>query len=158
MKRLTMLSALMVMALLRMEAADITLSAKVENQAVFIPGEARKVAMAMAGVLTKEGFRIRDGEWSASLNRGLPVFLKITLFAGEEYGFVAVTTSSQGNPLITLFDAAGKVVKTKSCATGQPSSTAVRIAPVKSGAYFVRLELPDGPATAVDASLIYLYK
>lgn len=134
-------------------------SPEAHNQAGVVPSEARGAATAAAGVFTKEGFRIRDGEWSPTLAKGVPVFLKVTLFAGEEYGFAAATTATGGKLGLALFDSSGREAKSESRDAGGASRIAVRIAPGKSGAYFVKLELLESPASAPsDASLVYAYK
>lgn len=144
-----------------LSAAEPTSSAppaEVQNQAGMIPSEGRAAALAAARVFTKEGFRIRDGEWNPASGNGVPSFLQVTLFAGEEYGFAAATLAPEGKPSVTLFDASGKPVKSESCETGGGSRAAVRIAPRKSGAYFVKLEFSGGPSTAADVTLVYCYK
>ena len=159
MKHLAVLTALMGLPLLRLEAADAIPSPEVENQAGPVPGEARTAAMASASGFTKEGFRIRDGEWNPSLTKGIPVFLRITLFAGEEYGFAAASAISGVNLALTVFDASGKEVKSGPIQARGDSRVSVRVAPGKSGVYFVKLELLETPVSApVEASLVYAYK
>ena len=63
-----------------------------------IPTEGRRLALEAAGAFCNDGFRIRDGEWSSSLTKEAPVFLQLTLFAGNRYWFVAATPSAACSP------------------------------------------------------------
>jgi len=159
MKRSFLSAALMAFTLVPLGGQPSTpASAEGENPAAPVPSEAHRLAAGAARLFTGEGFRLREGEWSPSVTKGTPVFLKVTLFTGVEYGFV-VATPGEGRLAITLFDASGKEVNTEARDAGGPSRVAVRIAPKKSGVYFVKLELVESPdASPTDISLVYTYK
>jgi len=92
-------------------------------------------------------------------------FLRVTLFAGERYLFAAAATAQGGEPKLMLFDASGKEVKSgppkgwDPAASGKKTASVAEVAPGKSGAYFVSVEIIGGPATGpCDFSLVYAYK
>jgi hypothetical protein len=135
------------------------------NPAGPVPSEAQRLALDAVRPVAKEGFRIRDGEWSVELTKGEPRFLQVTLFAGERYLFAAASPVQGGKLRITLFDAAGKEVKaetpkgTDPAAGGVGTGGVVEVAPGKSGNYFVGVELAESPGTGpCEVSLVYAYK
>jgi hypothetical protein len=132
------------------------------NPAAPVPTEARRLALDAAGAFTNDGFRIRDGEWSGMLMKGKPVFLNVTLFQGESYWFVGASPSSGATLRITIYDSTGKPLKSeqwKDGAQGVGARCAAGIAPVKSGRYFVGIELMENPGgLPVEFSLVYAYK
>ena len=143
-------------------AEEATPTPGAQNRAKAIPSESRRLALETAGAFVNDGFRIRDGEWNGTLAKGKPLFLQVTLFAGESYWFVVASTVRGGVIRVTLYDSAGKPVKGEEwkATTGDGGArSAAGIAPAKSGTYFVGVELlqqPD-PASA-DFSLVYAYK
>jgi hypothetical protein len=132
------------------------------NPAAPIPTEARRLALDAAGAFTNDGFRIRDGEWSGMLMKGKPVFLNVTLFQGESYWFVGASPSSGATLRITIYDSTGKPLKSeqwKDAAQGAGARYAAGVAPLKSGRYFVGVELMENPGgLPVEFSLVYAYK
>lgn len=135
------------------------------NQAGPAPSEARRLALEAARPFAKEGFRIRDGEWSVGLTKGEPRFLQVTLLAGERYLFAAASPPHAGKLRLMLFDAAGKEVKTEASRAADPAvhaggtGTVAEVAPGKSGNYFVGVELAGSPGTGTcEVSLVYAYK
>jgi hypothetical protein len=133
-----------------------------QNRAKSVPSEARRLALETAGAFVNDGFRIRDGEWNGTLTKGNPLFLQVTLFAGENYWFVAASPVRGGVIRVTLYDSAGKPVKGeqwKAPVEDAGAKSAAGVAPAKSGAYFVGVELLEQPDSAsADFSLVYAYK
>jgi len=130
-----------------------------------IPTESRRLALETAGAFENDGFRIRDVEWSGTLSKGVPVFLQVTLFAGEDYWFVAASPTSGADLRVTVYDAFGKPVKGElwhSAANAQGTRSAAGVAPTQSGKYFVGVEgtnKTDNPiAQPLDFSIVYCYK
>jgi hypothetical protein len=131
-----------------------------------IPTEGRRLALEAAGAFCNDGFRIRDGEWSSSLTKEAPVFLQLTLFAGNRYWFVAATPSAACSLRVTLYDAAGRIIKSEQWQDPGESSgphtgarAAAGVAPGQSGQYFVSVELLESPSPApVEATLVTAYK
>ena len=130
-----------------------------------IPTEARRLALETAGAFENDGFRIRDGEWSGTLSKGAPLFLQVTLFAGEHYWFVAASPVS-GAPLhLMVYDASGKPVKTElwqHAIKGEGTRSAAGVAPTQSGKYFIGLDgmnpTSGSSERPIDFSLVYCYK
>lgn len=135
-----------------------------------IPTEARRLALETAGAFENDGFRIRDGEWSATLSKGVPVFLQVTLFAGENYWFVAASPATAASLRLTVYDASGKPVKSESWHSPlkgegtkmEGTRSAAGVAPTQSGKYFIGVEGTNqtgAPAERpIDFALVYCYK
>ena len=133
-----------------------------QNRAAAVPTEARRLALETAGAFVNDGFRIRDGEWSGTLAKGNPLFLQVTLFAGESYWFVAASSARGAVARVTLYDSAGKAVKGeqwKAPVGDVGARSAAGVVPGKCGTYFVGVELLEQPDPAsADFSLVYAYK
>lgn len=136
-----------------------------KNRATAVPSEARRLALETAGAFANDGFRTRDGEWSGSLAKDSPLFLQVTLFAGESYWFIAASPVRGDIVRVTVYDSSGKRMKGeqwKEDASGTSKSgarAAAGVAPERSGTYFVAVELleqTDG--SPADFSLVYAYK
>lgn len=133
-----------------------------------IPTESRRLSLETAGAFVNDGFRIRDGEWSGKLSPGVPMVLQVTLFAGENYWFVAASQENRIPLRITVYDATGKPMKgltwhdsfqEKGERSG--SRSAAGIVPTHSGKYYVGVEFVENSATPngpVDFSMVYCYK
>lgn len=124
--------------------------------------EPRRLALETAGAFENDGFRIRDGEWRGALSKGIPAFLQVTLFAGENYWFVAASPTTGALLRVTVYDASGKPVKSEfwhNAANSEGTRSATGVAPTQSGKYFIGVEgmksLNEGP---LDFSLVYCYK
>jgi hypothetical protein len=149
-------------AVARSEAGSESNTLLPVNPALPVPTEARRLALEAAGAFVNDGFRIRDGEWSGTLSKGTPAFLRVTLFQGESYWFVGASGTPGAVLRITMYDGAGKPIKTeqwKDGAQGGGARCAAGIAPGKSGKYFVGVELMGSPAgLPVEYSVVYAYK
>lgn len=133
------------------------------NPAGPVPSEARHLALDTLRPFAKEGFRIRDGEWSVVLAKGQRQFLQVTLFAGERYLFALASPMRNGKLRLLFFDASGKEVKAETPKGTDPAAGGIRVvaevAPGKSGNYFVGVELAESPGTGIcEGSLVYAYK
>ena len=138
---------------------------QLSNRTAPIPTEARRMALEVAGAFQNDGFRIRDGEWGGSLAKGVPLFLRLTLFAGESYWFVVASPAPGATLRVTLYDAQGKALKTEQWKDERDESKSIGgrcaagVAPDQSGKYFVSVELVDNPSDQpAEFSLIYAYK
>jgi hypothetical protein len=133
-----------------------------KNRAPILPSESRRLALETAGAFVNDGFRIRDGEWNGTLAKGTPHFLQVTLFAGENYWFVAASPARGAVLQVTVYDSSGKALKGeqwKGESGNGGARSAAGVAPEKSGKYFVGVELLEqaDPAPA-EFSLVYAYK
>ncbi len=166
MKRLLLsLVAGFVIGVIPIRAEDPATSVPPVNPAGPVPSEARRLALDAMRPFAKEGFRIRDGEWSIELTKGNSRFLQVTLFAGERYLFAAASPQQGGELRLTLFDATGKEVKaetpkgTDPAASGGGTCAVAEVAPGKSGNYFVGVEFTESPGTGPsEVSIVYAYK
>jgi hypothetical protein len=137
-----------------------------KNRAAAIPSESRRLALETAGAFVNDGFRIRDGEWSGTLEKGAPLFLQVTLFAGESYWFVAASPMRGGVVRVTLYDSSGKRMKGEQWKDEIKEGdlkpfvrSAVGVAPEKSGTYFVAVELLESSnGSPSEFTLVYAYK
>ena len=132
-----------------------------------IPTEARRLALETAGAFENDGFRIRDGEWSGTLSKGksAPLFLQVTLFAGEYYWFVAASPVTAASLHLMVYDSSGKPVKSElwqNAPKGEGTRTAAGVAPTLSGKYFIGVDgvnSTNNPTERpIDFSLVYCYK
>ena len=124
--------------------------------------EPRRLALETAGAFENDGFRVRDGEWSGTLSKGMPLFLQVTLFAGENYWFVAASKATGALLRVTVYDASGKPVKSElwhNAANAEGTRSATGVAPTQSGKYFIGVEGKGSPSgQPLDFSLVYCYK
>lgn len=115
---------------------------------------ARKIALDLAGAFGNDGFKLRDGHWTGSIESGKPRVIVVNLFAGNQYWFSLGTTPQAKKLTIAVFDEAGKPVATEPYA--DESRAAAGFAPEASGPYFLKIEEAEGqPATFC---LLYSYK
>jgi len=124
--------------------------------------EPRRLALETAGAFENDGFRIRDGVWSDTLSKGMPLFLQVTLFAGENYWFVAASPTTGALLHVAVYDASGKPIKSDlwhNTANAEGTRSATGVAPTQSGKYFIGVEGMSGPSEGpLDFSLVYCYK
>lgn len=123
---------------------------------------AKRNALDLAEALLNDGFRVRDGAWGTSLTPKTPLLLQVTLFSGNQYWFIAAAAPPAVSLRVTLYDAAGHLLKIDSWKDdlNVPGARAAEgfVAP-HSGKYFVKLELlkSQGKGKA-DVCLVYAYK
>jgi hypothetical protein len=115
---------------------------------------ARSLALELAGAFANDGFKLRDGFWSGTLDTSKPLFLQVNLFAGNQYWFSAAAAKPARKIAVSIFDAKGHPVAVEKYEDG--ASAAAGIEPTLSGPYIVRVELLEGEKS--DFCLIYSYK
>ncbi len=115
---------------------------------------ARSHALELAGAFANDGYKVRDGFWSGTLELGKPLLLEVNLFAGNEYWFSGAATNPARKIAVKVFDAKGKPVETELYA--ESATAAAGFAPVMSGPYLVQIELMDGEKAPF--CLVYSYK
>lgn len=154
-----------VQSLFPLRAEDPAASVPPVNPAVPVPSESRHLALDALRPFEKEGFHIRHGEWNVELTKGESRFLQVTLFAGERYLFAVASPLRAAKLRLTLFDVAGKEVKSEIPKEADPSASGggtgvvAGVAPGKSGNYFVRVDLVESPGTGpCEVSFVYAYK
>ena len=121
------------------------------------PGEvssARSQVLELAGAFANEGYKVRDGFWTGTLQPGKPQAIEVNLFAGNEYWFSAVALPPAEKISVKVFDETGKPVESQNYEDGL--RVAAGVESLVSGKYFVQIELLKGAAS--EFCLIYSYK
>lgn len=121
------------------------------NQAVESP---RGRALEVASDRKALGYHLRDGFWSGTLEKGKPVVVAVHLFAGNDYWFSAANLDPRTRLKISLFDRWGNAAGGRE-SEGDARATA-GISAVRSGRYFVRLEMTEGDKA--ETCMVYSYK
>ncbi|MCF7729199.1 MAG: hypothetical protein K9M81_02405 [Chthoniobacterales bacterium] len=135
-----------------------SLSAHSSESSATAKGTARDLAEA----LINDGFRVRDSDYVISIKPKDPRFLQVTLFAGNQYWFIAAAPLPALSLQIAVYDAMGNPLKCDhwkdDLAVPGARAAAGLIAP-HSGNYFVKLELlkSQGKQPA-ETCLVYGYK
>lgn len=124
--------------------------------------EARKTALDLAGAFSNEGFKIRDGNWTATIHPKDSLLVQVHLYAGNQYWFSVGASRKAKKLSITVFDETGAPVESDPYQDagkpqeGEGPKAAAGFAPSVSGPYFIRIqELEGDPASF---SLLYSYK
>lgn len=108
----------------------------------------------LAGMLGNEGFKLRDGAWSGSLQGTKPQRLDVNLFAGNQYWFCAATSASGETPDLVLRDPSGQPVEMVRLAKDGIAAAGVTAA--ATGRYILEVK---GPSTGTrEFCLLYLFK
>lgn len=107
--------------------------------------EARAQALELAGALTNDGYKIRDGYWSGAIKVGEAPVVLVNLYAGNQYYFSLGGSAKAKKVAVTVFDETGKVLPGE--LTSQDNErplAAAGVAPEASGPYYVRVQLLEG--------------
>ena len=127
-----------------------------------IPSEAKRLVLETASAFTDDGFKVRDADWSFTLDQAKPQFIRVTLFAGLHYWFAVASAGSGVNLKIVLYDRQGHSVKGEAwqdAGTHEGSRAATELIPKQSGEYFVGVESLDHSTDVnLDCSLVMAYK
>ena len=118
------------------------------------PATSRSRALELAGAFANDGYKIRDGFWTADLEPEKPLIIEVNLFSGNEYWFSAAALSPARKISVEIFDQKGRPVSGERHLDG-PTAAAGLIART-SGRYFVRVLLTEGEKA--DFCLVYSYK
>lgn len=115
---------------------------------------ARSKALELAGAFANDGYRLRDGYWSADIEPGRGRLLAVNLFAGNEYWFSAAVAAPGRKVAVTLYDPKGRPVEFQIYEDGPVA--AAGFMPSVSGKYLVKVRLTEGEKA--DFCLLYSYK
>ncbi len=121
------------------------------NRAVASP---RGRALELAADRQSLGYHLRDGFWSGTLEKDRPVLVAVHLFAGNDYWFTAANLDPDTRLKISLFDRHGDSVGGGSSEGGGQATAGVSA--VRSGRYYVRLEMTEGDKA--ETCMVYSYK
>ena len=114
----------------------------------------RASALEVAGAFSNNGFKIRDGHWQGTLAPNAPKVIQVTLYAGNQYWFIAAAPEGAKRLTVSVFDETGKPVGTEPYEN--KAQAAAGFSPAASGPYYVRIEETEGAASTF--CLIYSYK
>lgn len=108
----------------------------------------------VACALGNDGFKLRDGAWTATLEGGQTRRLAVNLFAGNQYWFCAATSAAGETPVLLLKDPAGRAIETVS--DGTEGVAVAGVTAPATGLY--TLECKGSSPGTRDFCLLYLFK
>lgn len=111
-------------------------------------------ALELAAEGKSQGYALRDGFWSGTLEMDRPVVLAVQLFAWNDYSFYAAHTHPGSRIRVSIFDRWGYQVGSNDSAN--ENSATAGISAVRSDRYYLRLELAEGDKA--EACMVYSYK
>ena len=115
---------------------------------------ARSRALQIAADGKSQGYALRDGFWSGTLEKGKTIVIPVHLFAWNDYTFSAATLDPGSQIRLAIFDRWGNAAGGEA-STGESSAHAW-ISAVRSDRFYIRLELTEGDKT--EACMVYSYK
>src|SRR4051812_35222977 len=115
---------------------------------------ARKTAYEVAGAFTNDGFKMRDGCWSAKIEPKKAQLIQVNLYAGNQYWFSLGATGAAKKLSVSVYDETGKPLAFEPYS--DESKAAAGFAPTASGSYYIKVEELEG--TAATFCLLYSYK
>ena len=115
---------------------------------------ALRAAVDLAGAWANDGFKLRDGHCTGTLQPGKPHVVQVNLIEGNRYWFTASTAPNAGLVSVSIFDESGQPISAETYQDG--ARAAAGFAPAVSGPYLVKLEQTGShPSTFC---LVYSYK
>ncbi len=115
---------------------------------------AHKTAFDLAGAFSNDGFKLRDGHWSGTIEAGKTRVIQVNLYASNAYWFSVGATAQAKKLKISIYDEAGTPLTADTFE--EDNKAAAGFSPSSSGPYYIKIEELDGlPATFC---LIYSYK
>jgi hypothetical protein len=116
---------------------------------------ARRKALDVAGAFGNDGFKLRDGSWTGTLEIGKPKVLQVNLYAGNQYWFTLGSVPAAKKVKVTIYDEAGGPVEFDPY-DEEASVAAAGFSPATSGSFYIKVEEIEGTAAAF--CLVYSYK
>ena len=116
--------------------------------------EAHKAVLDLTGAFANDGFKMRDGYWTAAINPRERTLVAVNLYAGNQYWFSAAADAKAKKIAVELYDEIGHQVVTENYNAGEKA--AAGFSPTNSGQYFVSIGLLEGESTTF--CLVYSYK
>jgi hypothetical protein len=114
---------------------------------------ARATALDLAGAFSNDGFKMRDGHWSGTVNPHERTIVAVNLYAGNQYWFSAASTDDAKKVNVEVFDENGRQLPADNYSAG--AAAAAGLSPSNSGQYFISLSVDGAAATCC---LLYSYK
>lgn len=114
------------------------------------------LALEAAFPYVKDGFKIREDNWSGETKSEKPLLVKHQLFRGNEYWFWAATSFPDSKVTVGIFDDSGNSVGLESFS--KDGKAGVRVLPKKTGSYFIRVYAASDKHPKLDWGLVYGYR
>jgi len=119
------------------------------------PGlDPRSRTLQLAGAFTNDGFRIRDGYFSGTIEPNKPKLFEVNLYAGNQYWFCAGALPPGKKLSVAVYDENGKKVDSE--IWQDEGAAAAGIVAPNSGRYFVQVTMEEGQKT--EYCFLYAYK
>ncbi len=121
--------------------------------------EAISMALEAATPYVKEGFSVREDNWSGETEEGKPLLIRHQLFRGNEYWFWAGTSYEKQPVRVDVFDGNGKPVAIENFQRGYFAGA--RVLPDRTATYFVRVTVGNAQKKqkqTIDWGLVYGYR
>jgi len=116
--------------------------------------EAHRVVLDLAGAFSNDGFKMRDGHWTGSLNQKENALVAVNLYAGNQYWFSVGAVEPAKKIDVAVYDETGNKVTTEGYNDGEKA--AAGFTPSSSGQYYVSVSLLEGGDSTY--CLVYSYK
>lgn len=114
----------------------------------------RSRALELASDAKTQGYTLRDGFWSGTLEKGKPVILSVHLFAGNDYRFSAANLAPGSKIQLSVFDRWGYLAAEGESAEGNTATAS--LSAIRSDIHHLRLELTEGDKA--ETCMVYSYK
>ena len=130
---------------------------------VFGPGpayatidDALSFALEAADPYVKDNFTVREDYWGGDLPVKSTKAIVHQLFKGNEYWFWMGTDQKAAKISVHIYDSAGNLAESESWQ--KPHFAAARIAPKKTGSYYLIVEIEKSPDERTYWSLAYGFR
>jgi hypothetical protein len=117
---------------------------------------ARSAALDLAAAFSNDGFKLRDGHQTATVEKNKPLLFEVNLFAGNEYWFAAAASGKTKKLAVTILDETGRPIDAEPFGDEGAPRAAAGFAPAISGPYFIKVESVEGEPDTL--CLVYCYK
>jgi hypothetical protein len=115
---------------------------------------ARGKAREMANTFGMHGYRMRDGHWVGTLEKGQPVVVAVHLSAGNDYWFFASGDDLGTKLRVSIYDPEGFYTGSQCYQEGATASSGFTA--LRTGPQVIQLAITEGDNT--NASMVYSYK
>jgi hypothetical protein len=117
--------------------------------------QARKTVLDLAGAFGNEGFKLRDGHWTGTLQPQQHQLVAVNLYAGNQYWF-SVGAGKSRKVAVDIYDETGRPIVPERYNSDSGDKAAAGFSPTASGQYYVSVGLTEGEPGSV--CLVYSYK
>lgn len=118
--------------------------------------DALAFALEAAAPYVKEGFTVREDYWGGDLPVKQTKAIVHQLFKGNEYWFWMGTDDKTAKISVHIYDSDGNLVEVE--AWQKPHFAAARVAPKKTGSYYLIVEIEKSPQERTTWALAYGFR